>query len=135
MRVEGWELRLGGVFDQWRDAPFEWGTHDCVLFAARCVEAVTGENPCPGLEGTYTTQAGALAALSAAGYADLAEAFEAAVGAPRPVLFARRGDIVLTDPFVSAVVDLTGETIVGLDPVAGFTFAPLRSAISAFTVG
>ena len=42
MRARGWELRLRGLIDAAGARPFEWGTHDCALFAIAAYEAVTG---------------------------------------------------------------------------------------------
>lgn len=36
------ENRLRAVVDTYRRTPFAWTTHDCVLFAARCVDAQLG---------------------------------------------------------------------------------------------
>jgi len=33
------EQRLAAVIDRYRYWPFTWGEHDCVLFAARCIDA------------------------------------------------------------------------------------------------
>lgn len=35
---------LRRIVDAWRRVPFEWGHHDCVLFAARCVDAQCGSD-------------------------------------------------------------------------------------------
>ena len=134
-RLQNWPERLGDVITQARADTFEWGRNDCVLFAARCVEAVTGEHPCPELIGAYSTEAGALAALSGAGFSSLAEAFAARVGAERPVPFAQRGDLVVFGGFVGGVVGLGGDFAVCLDPVSGIALRPTLTASAAFTVG
>lgn len=36
------EARLRGVVETYRNIPFAWTVHDCVLFAARCVDAQIG---------------------------------------------------------------------------------------------
>lgn len=41
-RVRMWQQRLEAVVAERRDMPFEYGTHDCITFAAACVEACTG---------------------------------------------------------------------------------------------
>ncbi len=134
-RLERWDIRLGDLLMETRDLPFEWGVHDCVLFSGRAVEAITGVNPAHDLIGTYSTRIGALAALSAAGYASLPEAFAALVGPSKPVAFAQRGDLVTFGDFTSAVVDLSGEFALGLDETQGFLRIPVLDADMAFTVG
>lgn len=41
--LEDRETRLRVVVERYRHAPFEWGEHDCVLFAARCLDAQRGD--------------------------------------------------------------------------------------------
>ena len=134
-RLQNWPERLGDVITQARADTFEWGRNDCVLFAARCVEAVTGEHPCPELIGAYSTRAGALAALASAGFSTLAEAFADRVGAERPVPFAQRGDLVVFGDFAGGVVGLGGDFAIGLDADQGIVLLPVLTASAAFTVG
>lgn len=42
MRAPGWELRLRELVEAAGSRPFEWGAHDCALFAIACHDAVTG---------------------------------------------------------------------------------------------
>jgi len=37
-----WPERLDAVVEAARHRPFAWGTHDCITFAAACIQAVTG---------------------------------------------------------------------------------------------
>jgi uncharacterized protein DUF6950 len=39
MKRSDWQKRFWGVINSSRGIPFAWGTHDCVTFAAKCVEA------------------------------------------------------------------------------------------------
>lgn len=38
----GWEDRLTKYIEKKQNAPFRWGTNDCVKFAFGCVKAITG---------------------------------------------------------------------------------------------
>lgn len=42
MRPEGWEKRLSEYLDSRKDMAFEWGKNDCILFAAKGYQAMTG---------------------------------------------------------------------------------------------
>jgi hypothetical protein len=70
--------------------PFQWGEHDCCLWAADAVQAQTGVDHAAEFRGGYETAAGALRALDAAGgLASLA----ARAGEPVPPLLAGLGDV------------------------------------------
>jgi hypothetical protein len=93
------------------DRPFEWGTNDCVVFAADAVRAQTGADPLKGLP-NWRSKVGAARALKALG------GLEAAVdGVLTPVApaLARRGDISLVrqaDQSLALMV-VEGETLAG----------------------
>jgi hypothetical protein len=46
---------------------FAWGRHDCMLFAADWARALTGDDPAAAWRGSYDSQFGALAILTAEG--------------------------------------------------------------------
>lgn len=50
-RLPDWPERLDMAIDAARQRPFEWGAHDCVTFAAACIQAVTGTDPIADLRG------------------------------------------------------------------------------------
>lgn len=84
-----------------RNAPWKWGVHDCCMFAADVVLAMTGTDPAAGLRGRYSDKRGAALALRAAGFDDLERCVESLAMehdfceiAP---LTAQRGDLVLVD--------------------------------------
>lgn len=82
-RLPNWQARLAALMAQRRRAPFAWGVHDCCLFAADAVLAVTGHDPAADLRGTYATQ-------------DEAQAVLAAVGGVAGVAIQRAGPVVPT---------------------------------------
>ena len=43
-RMSDREERLRPIVDRYRNAKFEWGVHDCALFAARCFDVQLGTN-------------------------------------------------------------------------------------------
>jgi hypothetical protein len=95
IRRHDWLERLHAFLADPVNATFEWGRNDCVLFAAHCVEELTGEDPLAGVQADWTDEASAKAALDI--YGGLRAATITALGAPMEnPLFAQRGDVVLT---------------------------------------
>lgn len=55
MRLRDWPERLADLFKTREHEPFKWGTHDCCIFAADAVLAVTGYDPAADLRDTYSS--------------------------------------------------------------------------------
>lgn len=74
-RYPDWRIHLEAyLHDVWRE-PFVYGQHDCGLFAAGAVKAMTGQDFAEEYRGGYKTLAGALRRLKRKGFdshADLA---------------------------------------------------------------
>ena len=92
MRLPDWQLRLATLCKERSSAPFKWGAHDCCLWAADCVVAVTGIDPAAKLRGTYSGAISAAHVLEEHGGVEAIAT--AALGEPVPVGFAAIGDIV-----------------------------------------
>lgn len=56
MRLPNWQGRLLACLAGAEARPFAWGVHDCCLFAADCVAAVTGCDPLADWRGRYHTE-------------------------------------------------------------------------------
>jgi len=93
-RHQDWQLRLEAFIAARRHAPFAWGSNDCATFAADCVQAITGIDPAPSGLRAHSTAKQAYRAIARHG--DLRAIATAALGEPRPAVFAQTGDIVLT---------------------------------------
>ena len=120
-RLPDWPERLVDYFTSMKEAPFEWGKNDCILFALGAAQAITGMDTAKDFRGLYKNAIGAARIMRKRfGTTDLSEAadvFKAEWGSEEvPILFAQRGDIVEAD-VVSAeggtgpslgVVDLDG---------------------------
>jgi hypothetical protein len=104
VRREDWDSRLAGVIDAWAKEPFEWGVHDCALWAAAAVEAQTGKDFAAPFRGKYTSQKGAAVALRKYGAGTLEATMTKFLDEPIPVAFAKRGDIVMRDGNVGVCV-------------------------------
>ena len=109
-RLPGWEQRLMACVRRAMDRPFEWGEHDCALFAADCVEAITGEDLAEEFRGRYMDRKGSLKVLRACGEGDLQATVTRLLGEPSDPKTARRGDLVLvrtpTGPAIAVCVGL-----------------------------
>lgn len=112
MRKKTWSTDLFALINSRRHTPFERGKHDCTLFAADCVQAMTGVDPAAGYRG-YSTEQGAM--LIVGKFGSLEKLVDSMF--PRVDLrFAGRGDIVM---FNSTLDDKPGLGIcVGMDIVA-----------------
>lgn len=91
-RLPSWRTRLGAYLADASRTPFVEGRHDCALFAAGAVQAMTGVDPAAPFRHRYRTTKGGLRVLRRAGYRDhlaLAEAHFEEV----PTAFARVGDL------------------------------------------
>lgn len=51
------------LFNARYSAPFQWGVHDCALWAFDAVQALTGRDPAADLRGQWHSAAGALRTL------------------------------------------------------------------------
>lgn len=91
MRLHDWPERLSEVVAAARDRPFEYGTHDCCLFAADCIEAVTGRDLAAVWRGQYATLEDGLKLAKARNLVQLAAKFFK----PIAPVFAHRGDIAV----------------------------------------
>lgn len=97
MRLQGWEKRLFEFLEDASNRTFEYGKHDCALFACDVIETLTGKNPREMIAEEYCGEEGADEVLSKHGGIEaIAEIVAGEFGFHSiPVLFAQRGDIVL----------------------------------------
>lgn len=136
-RYSDWQRRLHETIEAASGRPFLYGRHDCCLFAADCIQAMTGSDPAEGWRGRYRSASGARRILRKHFGGSLAAGWTRTLGAPlASPLLAQRGDIavVLNDETeATGVVDLTGRRVACLAP-DGLTFVPLTLALSAWRV-
>jgi len=95
-RVIGWQARLVTYMADCRARPFAPGRHDCALFAAGAVQAMTGHDPAATWRGRYQTQAGGLRLLRRAGHDDHI-VLAATLFAEIPVMVAGPGDLAVIE--------------------------------------
>lgn len=112
-RRKGWEQALFRYTASMLAVPYEWGQNDCILFAAGCVEAMTGVDLAAEYRGTYDGPEGAARIIARAGAGSLGE-FLALYLPETPVSLVQRGDIVIADaPSGDFAAVCQGATCVG----------------------
>jgi hypothetical protein len=133
LRRRGWEQALAAFTRAHMRTPYQWGQHDCALFAAGAVEAITGEDFAAEFRGTYEDEDGARRLLTSLGCEDVGDLASRYLPEIMPAE-ARRGDVVMIDgqlgPFL-AIVD--GRTAVG-PSARGLTHTPIEMASRAWGV-
>lgn len=99
MMQAGWELRLASAVEAARGRPFQWGQHDCAIWAFDLRRDLTGGDDVAGLwRGQYRTAAGAQRVMRRLGWQTIEAMGRALLGDPLPsISFAQRGDIVLAN--------------------------------------
>lgn len=97
VRFQNWEERLAVYLDRVAEEPFRWGLLDCALFAASCVNAMTGIDPASAYRSQYDTAAGAARALREHGAGTLLRTIRATFPNEVSPHFAQRGDVVMKD--------------------------------------
>lgn len=95
IRHDDWQERLSRYFESVADRRFEWGQHDCALFAASAVEAMTGVDILAEFRGQYSSRVGAAKALREIGQGTLIKTFNHRLGRWKRPALAQRGDIVM----------------------------------------
>jgi len=135
-RLPNWPELLAGKIDAAREQPFVWGENDCCLFAAHCVEVITGID-LSGDYRSYKTKAEALRLLKKyGGVAGIAEAIAKQHNILEILpLNAQRGDVCLFDIGRGDTLGvIAGEHIFapGPDGLLGF---PVLQAKRAWRIG
>lgn len=95
-RLPDWEQRLHEVVVANLKRPHVFGEHDCLLWIAAVVEAITGDDLGSAHRGKYDSHAKAYRHLSEMGF-DSPVTFLDSLFDEKPVGFAGRGDIVLVE--------------------------------------
>lgn len=106
MRVDDWPTALFELVEEYRFKEFQWGEHDCCLFAADCCIAVCGKDPAESYRGKYTTEIGAKRALKQQ-HGSVEAAFDACFARVDANL-AQRGDVVLFDGDLGPTAGIQG---------------------------
>lgn len=94
-KLPNWIDRLARLIRDRKHTPFEWGKHDCCLWAADAVEAQTGIDQAPNWRGSYSTPIGAVRLLTREGVRSPTELATRLWGPKQHISRAKIGDIVV----------------------------------------
>jgi len=135
-RLPGWPERLADIIDAHRDTPFAWGTHDCCLFAAAVVAALTGHDPAAGYRGAYATEAEAEALIGPGGLPGFLAQQAAAAGLPQlpHPSQAQRGDLALVTVGNTPLLGVVLGDLVAAPGTDGLAFVPAGTATMGWAV-
>lgn len=134
MRKSDWEDRLNAYIAKVRDKPHAYGVHDCMIFSANAVQALTGRDLAKGHRRKYKDKIGAARHLKSLGF-DSPEAMIDSLLDEKPVGFAQRGDIILTDDGIPGVVFDGDTALVIADDNLGLVRIPRAQWRKAWNVG
>lgn len=133
-RFSDWEERLSLYIDRVFDEPFCWGEHDCALFAAGAVKAMTGVDMAADFRGRYGSRREAAQALRAAGYKTLHGAARHWLGKPKHPALAHRGDIVMRRQALGVCFGRGAWFVGSILGRSGLFDAPLNDCRAAWSV-
>lgn len=134
VRLPDWRRRLAGYLAEVGRAPFRPGAHDCALFVAGAVRAMTGVDLAAQYRGRYTTLRGGYRVLRKEGVADHI-ALAAAIFEEVPTAFAQVGDVAVMPSEIDggALGVVQGEMVYVLQP-AGMALVSRMHMERAFRV-
>lgn len=132
-RCSNWELRLSETIADRLHQPFAWGSNDCVMFAAACIEAITGAALVDRLDRTWSSQSEAIRAIAKLG--GIGATVDRMGLIEVPPLCAQRGDLVLHRRSGNdALAICLGDKLAGPSD-SGLLFFGLENGVRAWRVG
>lgn len=126
-----WRASLDALVAARMRQPFEWGEHDCCMWAADCVLAMTGTDHAADVRGSYSDAAGALRVLAQLGGI---EAVGGRAGAPVAPFGASVGDVGLVESTGRPLLAVCIGAVWLAPAAAGLAAHPLTDASKAWKV-
>jgi hypothetical protein len=133
-RTPGWQGRLSRYLGACAHRAFEPGQHDCALFAAGAVEAMTGVDPAERWRGRYTTLRGGARVLRRDGYADHIAATAALLRSRAAGERAKPGDLAVVPSDDGPALGVVQGTQVYVLGPSGLHLVPISAADTVFEV-
>lgn len=84
MRVDRWETIFAQALEEGLKRPFEWGEHDCALFAFSIRAAITGKDDTELLRGKYSSAEGVVRVMLRLGWTSYEDGGRCLVNRCRP---------------------------------------------------
>lgn len=132
MRLPDWRERFHAEIEIARSRPLQYGEHDCLAFPARCVLAMTGEDP-RELFSHYASELGAARLMLEHG--GISGLLTQAFGEPVPPNWARVGDIIVaTIDVVETGGMCNGTNCAFVTTEGGLTFRPREVIARAWRI-
>lgn len=94
-RVDNWPTKLAELIESNRDRRFRWGSFDCCIWAAICVDAIRGDNIVDRIKSEYSNKSQAIEYLARFGSTE--SAITEYLGEPQHINMTSRGDVVVID--------------------------------------
>ncbi|MFY0681883.1 MAG: hypothetical protein JXR13_15040 [Thalassovita sp.] len=132
-RLTDWRTRLTTYAQSASARAFRPGEHDCALFVAGAVEALTGKDLAADWRGTYRTLDEGRAALLASGFQDQVS-LVASVFVEVPPLAAQVGDIAVVPTSQGPALGVVQGARIWVLMPSGLGTVPLTEAEKAFRV-
>jgi len=98
MRLPDWQARFWANIDAARQTPFQWGTHDCVMWATSSIDAVLGTDYVAQARIQYPYASEDEAAALMAQYGGITGLVQSFLGDPVNWGQLSMGDVVLVGP-------------------------------------
>lgn len=134
VRLPAWRSALTNWLHAVRLTPFCQANHDCALFAAGAVHAMTGVDFAAPFRGRYTTTRGGLRLLRRAGFGD--HIALAAAHLPACGLFdIREGDLVVIGSPAGPALGVVQGALAFVPGARGTSLVSISGALGAFKVG
>jgi hypothetical protein len=132
MKSERWPMLLDNYVEAMKARAFEWGSLDCVTFAANWRAIVTGNDAIAQWRGTYNTEREALKLIASLGCDSLEELGTKLFGEPDPLgpKFAGRGDLVMAQRALGISLGARGAFLSS----EGLHFLPARDFTTVWKV-
>lgn len=134
MRREDWHKRMQDAINTASLVPFQYGQHDCALFAAYVVDQMCDTNHVERLRREFIYQDGEQATAIIEGGGGLHKLASAWLGDPIPVTRAMMGDVALVrnnDTVLLGIVE--GHQVVAAG-AQGVVPLPLHDAVVAWSI-
>ena len=133
VRRSDWRSRLSACIQGALEKPFEWGSHDCAIFAADAILAMTDVDLAAGFRGHYSTEIGGARRLRSAGHSDQLQLAASLLPEIDPA-FATDGDVCAFDTSGWSVLGLFVGDLIAAPGIDGLKFVPRTDAMRAFHV-
>ena len=132
--IKAWRIVLHDYLQSIKTKQFQWGEHDCCLFAANCVREITGKDPARKYRGKYNSQRSAYRVLKDLDGGDVEAAFNVVFGPLKPRLNATDGDLALIETNLGKTVCVVFGGTVWAVSFDGLITLPFKRVIGIWPV-